>query len=79
MKDRSHRLNEVKTQVMLEKNKQYEGTVHTALITSEGSSGGFTGYTDNYKNIIIDNATIGSFLKVKIIEGKRTYLLSEKI
>lgn len=79
MKDRSHRLNEVKTQVMLEKNKQYEGSIHTALITSKGTSGGFAGYTDNYKNIIIDNATVGSFLKVKIIEGKRTYLLSEKI
>lgn len=79
MKERSHRLNKVKTEVMLENNKKYEGTIQKVLITGEGSSGGFVGYTNSYKNVIVDEATIGSFVDVKILEGKRTYLQSEKI
>lgn len=79
MKDRSHRLNQVKTEVMLEQNKKYENTTQKVLITSKGTSGGYVGYTNAYKNIIIDEATIGSFMNVRITEGKRTYLLAEKI
>ncbi len=79
MKDRSHRINEVKTEVMLENNKKYEGTVQKVLITSKGTSGGYVGYTNSYKNVIVDEAEIGKFVDVKIIEGKRTYLLAEKI
>lgn len=79
MKNRSHRVNQVKTEVMLEKNKKYENTIQNVLITSKGSSGGYVGYTDSYKNVIVDEAEIGSFMDVKIIEGKRTYLLAQRI
>ena len=79
MKERSHRINEVKSEVMLENNKKYEGSIQKVLITGEGSSGGFVGYTNSYKNVIVDDVELGSFVDVKIIEGKRTYLLSEKI
>lgn len=79
MKNRSHRVNQVKTEVMLEKNKEYENTIQNVLITSKGSSGGYVGYTDSYKNVIVDEAEIGSFMDVKIIEGKRTYLLAQRI
>lgn len=79
MKERSHRINEVKTDVMLENNKKYEGTVQKVLITGKGSSGGFVGYTNSYKNVIVDDVQIGSFVDVKITEGKRTYLKAEKI
>ena len=79
MKQRSHELNELKTKVMLENNKKYEGSIQNVLITSEGSSGGYVGYTDSYKNIIIDNANIGEFMEVEIVEGKRTYLLAKSI
>ena len=70
MKNRSHRVNQVKTEVMLEKNKEYENTIQNVLITSKGSSGGYVGYTDSYKNVIVDEAEIGSFMDVKIIEVK---------
>ncbi|WP_323735402.1 tRNA (N(6)-L-threonylcarbamoyladenosine(37)-C(2))-methylthiotransferase [Methanosphaera sp. ISO3-F5] len=79
MKERSHKINQVKTDVMLENNKRYEGTEQIVLITGEGSSGGFVGYTNSYKNVIVENVDIGSFVNVKIIEGKRTYLQAEKI
>lgn len=79
MKERSHKINEVKTEVMLENNKRYEGSVQKVLITGEGSSGGFVGYTNSYKNVIVDDVEIGSFVDVKITEGKRTYLQAEKI
>ena len=67
MKNRSHRVNQVKTEVMLEKNKEYENTIQNVLITSKGSSGGYVGYTDSYKNVIVDEAEIGSFMDVKRI------------
>lgn len=79
MKDRSHRLNEVKTEVMLENNQQFIGTRQRVLITSEGSRGGFVGYTNSYKNIIIDNAEIGTFMDVEIVDAKRTYLLAKAL
>lgn len=79
MKERSHRVNKVKTDVMLENNKKYEGSIQKILVTGEGSSGGYVGYTNSYKNVIVENVDIGSFVDVKIIEGKRTYLLAEKI
>lgn len=79
MKKRSHRINEVKTEVMLENNKKYENSIQTVLITGEGSTGGFVGYTNSYKNVIVDNVDIGTFVDVKIVEGKRTYLHAEKI
>ena len=79
MKERSHRINKVKTEVMLENNKRYEGSIQTVLITGKGTSGGFVGYTNSYKNVIVDDVQIGTFVDVKIIEGKRTYLKAEKI
>lgn len=79
MKERSHKVNQVKTEVMLEQNKKYENTVQRVLITSKGTSGGYVGYTDSYKNVIVDDAVTGSFMNVKIIEGKRTYLLAERV
>ncbi|MBE6486610.1 MAG: tRNA (N(6)-L-threonylcarbamoyladenosine(37)-C(2))-methylthiotransferase [Methanosphaera stadtmanae] len=79
MKERSHRINKVKTEVMLENNKEYEGTIQKVLITNKGTSGGFVGYTNSYKNVIVDDVEIGTFVDVKITEGKRTYLKAEKI
>ncbi len=80
MKDRSHRVNDVKTEVMLENNKSYEGKRFKVLVTAKGSSGGYVGYTNSYKNVIIeDDVEIGSFVDVEIIEGNRTYLLSKLI
>lgn len=79
MKERSHKLNEVKTDIMLENNKKYEGSIQRVLITSEGTSGGYVGYTNSYKNIIVDEAEIGTFMDVEIIEGKRTYLLAKRL
>ena len=61
---------------MLENNKKYEGSIQKVLITSKGTSGGFVGYTNSYKNVIVDDVEIGTFVDVIITEGKRTYLVS---
>ncbi|MCD7781363.1 MAG: tRNA (N(6)-L-threonylcarbamoyladenosine(37)-C(2))-methylthiotransferase [Methanosphaera sp.] len=79
MKDRSHRLNEVKSEVMLKNNEAYVGRQQRALITTKGSSGGYAGYTDTYKSMIVEDATIGSFVNVRVVEARRTYLLCEII
>lgn len=79
MKERSHKINKVKTDVMLENNRRYEGSVQKVLVTGEGSSGGYVGYTNAYKNVIVEDVEIGTFVDVNIVEGKRTYLLAEKI
>lgn len=79
MKERSLKVNKAKTEVMLENNKKYEGSIQKVLITGKGTSGGFVGYTNSYKNVIVNDVQIGTFVDVKIIEGKRTYLKAEKI
>ncbi len=79
MKERSLKLNKLKSQVMLQNNKKYVGKTQKALITTKGSRGGFAGYTDTYKSIIVDEAEIGSFVNIKILDARRTYLYSEVI
>ncbi|MDO5852247.1 MAG: tRNA (N(6)-L-threonylcarbamoyladenosine(37)-C(2))-methylthiotransferase [Methanobacteriaceae archaeon] len=79
MKDRTHRLNEVKNKVMFDCNEKYLNTKQKILIIDKGKKGGYVGYNNSYKNVIVDNATIGSFINVEIVDYKSTYLLSKKI
>lgn len=80
MKDRSHRVNDLKDKVMLEDNKSYVGLKCRVLVIDEGSSGGYVGYTDSYKNVIIkEEVELGTFVDVEIIEANRTYLLARLI
>lgn len=80
MKDRSHRVNDMKDKVMFENNEKYVGKTYDVLVLARGSSGGYVGYTDAYKNVIIpDDVKLGSFQKVRIVKPNRTYLLSELV
>jgi len=79
MKDRSHRLNKAKTDIMLENNRSYIGSIQKVLITGHGTSGGVVAYTNSYKNVILDEGEIGSFVDVEITDAKRTYLVARKI
>ncbi len=79
MKERSLKLNKLKTKVMLENNEKYVGKTQKALITTKGSTGGYAGYTDTYKSIIVDNAKIGSFVDIEILDARRTYLYAKII
>jgi len=74
MKKRSKALNELKTKVLQENNLKEIGTIQNILITEKGSKGGYVGRTDSYKPVVVQNAKIGEFVRVKIEEATSTYL-----
>ncbi len=74
MKDRSKRLNDLKVQIASLNNQELVGTTQNILITDKGSKGGYIGRADSYKTVIVDDAPLGSFLKVEITNSRSTYL-----
>lgn len=77
MKKRSKLLANIKSDIALENNQKLVGTHQRVLVTNKGSKGGFVGRTDNYKTVIIDDATLGSYMDVVITDAKSTYLKGE--
>lgn len=74
MKNRSRRLNDLKIQIASLNNKKLLGTTQKILITNKGSKGGYIGRTDSYKTVVVNEAILGSFLKVEITDSLSTYL-----
>jgi len=74
MKKRSKDLNELKYTITLHNNEKLLGKVLPVLVTDTGRKGGFTGRTDSYKLVVVDDASLGSFVDVEITEAKATYL-----
>lgn len=74
MKKRSKDLNELKYAITLHNNEKLLGKVLPVLVTDTGRKGGFTGRTDSYKLVVVDDAALGSFVDVEITEAKATYL-----
>ncbi len=74
MKNRARELNELKTRIAYQNNQTFLHTVQNILITDKGSKGGWIGRNDSYKTVIVPEAPLGDFLKVKITEAKSTYL-----
>jgi MiaB-like tRNA modifying enzyme len=62
-----------------EQNKRYIGRVVEGLVTEPGKKGGYVVRLPNYKPAIVDNAGLGKFVDVKIIEAYPTYLLGVKV
>ena len=79
MKERSKRLNELKTMIALQNNQKLFDKNLEVLITDIGIKGGFIGRTNSYKTVVVDNAPLGSFVEVKITEVKGTYLIGHRI
>ena len=61
-----------------EQNERYIGRIVEGLVTGPGKKGGYTARLPNYKPAIINNAGLGEFVNVKIIEARPTYLLGVK-
>jgi len=61
-----------------EQNKRYIGRIVEGLVTEPGKKGGYTARLPNYKTVIINNAGLGEFVNLKIIEARPTYLLGVK-
>lgn len=79
MKKRSKELNELKAVIALRNNERLVGKVLQVLVTDVGSKGGFIGRTDSYKTVVVDNASLGSFVNVEITEAKGTYLMGKVV
>jgi threonylcarbamoyladenosine tRNA methylthiotransferase CDKAL1 len=78
MKKRSKALNKLKTDIAIQKNLQLIGTLQNVLVTGKGSKGGYVSRTNSYKTVIIENASLGSFLDLIVTEAKPTYLMGHK-
>ncbi|HEX7467541.1 MAG TPA: tRNA (N(6)-L-threonylcarbamoyladenosine(37)-C(2))-methylthiotransferase [Methanobacterium sp.] len=74
LKKRSKKLNELKSDIAYGKNLELVGSIKNVLITEKGSKGGYVGRTDSYKTVVVEDAPIGSFLDVLIVDAKSTYL-----
>jgi threonylcarbamoyladenosine tRNA methylthiotransferase CDKAL1 len=74
VKDRSKRLNTLKSEISHKNNEKLLGKTLDTIITGKGSKGGFIGRTNSYKTVIVKDATPGSIVKVEITEARATYL-----
>lgn len=74
MKERSKKLNALKTEIALAKNQKLLDRVLQVMVTDTGSKGGFLGRTDSYKTVVVEDVDLGSFVEVEITEAKGTYL-----
>ncbi|MBQ2652042.1 MAG: tRNA (N(6)-L-threonylcarbamoyladenosine(37)-C(2))-methylthiotransferase [Methanobrevibacter sp.] len=77
MKKRSKFLSEIKSKITEDENRLLVGTTQNVLVVEKGSKGGFIGKTDSYIPVIVDDAELGNFVKVKITDATATYLISE--
>ena len=76
VKRRSRELTEIVSRISLERNKGFIGKVCKVLVTEKGKNGTVVGRCDNYKPVVInDGLSLGSFVSVKIIDAKSTYLV----
>lgn len=79
MKKRSKELNELKTAIAFRNNTKLIGKVLQVLITNVGSKGGLLGRTDSYKTVVVNEASLGSFVDVEITHAKATYLMGNVV
>ena len=77
MKNRSKFLSEIKSKITEDENKELVNSIQNVLVVEKGSKGGFIAKTDSYIPVIVDDAKLGTFVKVKITEATATYLKSE--
>ncbi|MDI6645168.1 MAG: tRNA (N(6)-L-threonylcarbamoyladenosine(37)-C(2))-methylthiotransferase [Methanobacteriaceae archaeon] len=74
VKKRSKLLDELKSKITYKRNQELLNSIQRILITGKGPKGGYTGFTDSYKMVIVDKAEPGTFQDVKVVEALSTYL-----
>ena len=77
MRKRSKFLSQIKSKITENENRELIGTIQNVLVVEKGSKGGFIAKTDSYIPVIVSDAELGSFVKVKITDATATYLKSE--
>jgi len=79
VKERSRYLHRLRLAISYEINKRYVGREVEVLTHSAGEKGGIEGRTMNYKDIILPDAPIGEFVRVKVTKATSTYLMGEVV
>ncbi|OWT33786.1 threonylcarbamoyladenosine tRNA methylthiotransferase [Methanobrevibacter sp. 87.7] len=77
MKKRSKKLTKIISEITKEENDRLLGQTLETLIVEKGSKGGYIGKTNSYLPVVVDDAEIGSFVNVKIVETTSTYLIGK--
>jgi MiaB-like tRNA modifying enzyme len=71
---RSRELSALCRRIGWEINKGYVGRKLSGFVIEPGRKGGYILRGENYKQVIVDKATMGEFLEVEITEARPTYL-----
>ena len=77
MKKRSKKLTQIISEITKEENDHLLGQTLETLIVEKGSKGGYIGKTNSYLPVVVQEAKMGSFVNVKIVETTSTYLIGE--
>ncbi len=72
-KERSRKLTQLSKQIGEENNSKYVGKEYEVLVTRKGKRG-FLSRTNSYRPVILDEAKLGEFYKVKIVDHTFNYL-----
>lgn len=78
-KERSRYLHRLRLSISYEINKKLVGEEVLVLTHGRGKKGGIEGRTMNYKDIILPEAPVGEFVKVKVTKAAATYLMGELV
>jgi len=75
--ERSRFLNRLSLKIKEKDSKRFVGREEKVLVTREGKNNTFLARPPHFRAIILKNAKIGDFLRVKIKEAKPNYLIGE--
>jgi threonylcarbamoyladenosine tRNA methylthiotransferase CDKAL1 len=80
VKQRSRQTTEICSTISLGKNKEHLRKTSVVLVTEKGKKKTFTGRTENYKQVVLNEPVcLGAFVSVKIIDATPTYLVGKLI
>jgi threonylcarbamoyladenosine tRNA methylthiotransferase CDKAL1 len=80
VKERSRQAAEVCAKITFQRNKEHLKKTYQVLVTEQGKQKTVTGRTESYKQVVIhESIDLGSFVRVKIIDAKTTYLVGKLI
>ncbi len=77
-KERSRKLTELSKRIGEENNSRYLGKKYRVLVTKKGKRG-YLSRTDSYRPVILDEANMGEFYEVKIVDFTFNYLKGELV
>jgi threonylcarbamoyladenosine tRNA methylthiotransferase CDKAL1 len=74
IKERSVEMSRICRNISLRQNQNYVGRTMKVLVCEKGRTGGFIGRAENYKQVALEDAKLGTFREVEIKSAFPTYL-----